>query len=67
MPVAWFGKRKCFFTLEEARRITAYFMVRYGAFNGLFALGGEYQYAFRDCQWPPAATSSPSAVPRPRR
>ena len=55
MPVAWFGKRKCWFTLEEAKRLSAYFMIRYGPFNGLFALGGEYQYAFRDCHWSPDA------------
>lgn len=53
MPVAWF-ERKCYFSLEEARRISAYLMTRYGAFPGLFALAGEYQYAFRDCGWAPS-------------
>ncbi|SHF20597.1 Putative collagen-binding domain of a collagenase [Mariniphaga anaerophila] len=51
MPAAWFGKRKCFMELEWAKRLVAYLMTRYGAYSGLFAAGGEYQYAFRDCGW----------------
>ncbi len=51
-PTAWFGKTdKCHFTLEDAKRISCYLRVRYGAYNGLWALCGEYQYTFRDCDW----------------
>lgn len=51
-PTAWFGKTAdCKFTLEDARRITSYLRVRYGVYNGLWALCGEYQYTFRDCGW----------------
>jgi hypothetical protein len=28
--------------------------VRYGPFNALWSLSGEYQYAFKDCGWTPA-------------
>ena len=51
MPAAWFGKRRCLMNLDWAKKYSAYLMVRYGAFNGIFAIGGEYQYAFRDCGW----------------
>jgi len=47
----WFGKRNCFFTLEQAKRISVYLAVRYGAYNGVWSLSGEYQYAMRDCGW----------------
>ncbi len=47
----WFGKRDCFFSLEQAKRISAYLAVRYGAHNGVWSLSGEYQYAMRDCGW----------------
>jgi hypothetical protein len=54
-PQTWFGKlqkeRSCFFTVEWAKRISAYLMVRFGAYNVLWSLSGEYQYAFRDCGW----------------
>jgi hypothetical protein len=51
-PTAWFGKTDdCKFTPEDAKRISAYLRVRYGAYNGLWALCGEYQYAMRDCGW----------------
>ncbi len=51
-PVTWFGKvGNCFFSLEWAKRISAYLMVRYGAYNLLWSLAGEYQYAFKDCGW----------------
>lgn len=51
MPAAWFGKRRCLMDLEWAKKYASYLMVRYGAYNGIFAIGGEYQYAFRDCGW----------------
>lgn len=50
-PVTWFGKRNCFFSLEWAKRISAYLMVRYGAYNAIWSLSGEYQYAMVDCGW----------------
>lgn len=53
-PTAWFGKTgDCKFTIEDAIRISCYLRVRYGAYNGLWALCGEYQYNFRDCNWTP--------------
>lgn len=50
-PVTWFGKRNCFFSLEWAKRISAYVMVRFGAYNTIWSLSGEYQYAMNDCGW----------------
>lgn len=47
----WFGKMNCFFDYESAVRISSYLAVRYGAYNGLWSLSGEYQYAMKDCQW----------------
>lgn len=48
----WFGKRRqCFFNLEWASRISAYLAVRYGAFNAIWSLSGEYQGGMRDCDW----------------
>ncbi|MBN2450919.1 MAG: DUF4038 domain-containing protein, partial [Lentisphaeria bacterium] len=52
VPTTWWGKtRRCVCTVEDACRVSAYCAVRYGAFNGLWALSGEYQYAFPDCGW----------------
>ena len=51
-PVCWWGKTKtCRFEPEEAERLAAYLAVRYGSFNTLWAVSGEYQYVFRDCGW----------------
>ncbi|TWU31819.1 apiosidase-like domain-containing protein [Novipirellula artificiosorum] len=47
----WFAKRNCFFDHESAKRISAYLAVRYGAYNGLWSLSGEYQYTMKDCSW----------------
>jgi hypothetical protein len=55
VPTMWWGKTKNgLFTPEEARRISVYFAARYGTFNTLWCLSGEYQYTFRDCGWSPA-------------
>lgn len=52
IPTTWWGKTKnCVFTPADARRMSAYCAVRYGAFNALWSLSGEYQYAFGDCRW----------------
>ncbi len=52
ISTTWFAKRhNCFFDREWAPRISAYLAVRYGAFNSLWSLTGEYQYVFRDCKW----------------
>lgn len=53
-PVTWWGKtrdKQCPIELKWARRISGYLAVRYGAYNGVWSLSGEYQYAFRDCDW----------------
>ncbi|OPZ17136.1 MAG: putative endoglucanase [candidate division BRC1 bacterium ADurb.BinA364] len=50
-PPTWFGKVKYFIDYETAKRISAYLMVRYGAYNLLWSLSGEYQYAMRDGKW----------------
>jgi len=51
-PPTWWGKMgNCFFPLEWARRISAYLMVRYGAYNIIWSVSGEYQYVFADCGW----------------
>jgi len=56
IPVAWWGKTpRCAFDLQWAKRISAYCAVRYGAYNALWCLSGEYQYAFRDCGWSEAS------------
>lgn len=48
----WFAKEKnCFFDSLWAQRISQYLMVRYGAYNILWSLTGEYNYVFRDCGW----------------
>jgi hypothetical protein len=55
IPATWWGKtNNCVFTPEDARRMSAYCAVRYGAFNAIWSLSGEYQYAFKDCGWTPA-------------
>ncbi len=55
IPVTWWGKTKnCVFTPADAQRMSAYCAVRYGAFNAIWSLGGEYQYAFKDCGWTPS-------------
>jgi hypothetical protein len=55
IPTTWWGKtRNCVFTPADAGRISAYCAVRYGAFNAVWSLSGEYQYAFSDCGWTPA-------------
>jgi hypothetical protein len=55
IPTTWWGKTKrCVFTVEDARRMSTYCAVRYGAFNAIWSLSGEYQYAFKDCGWMPA-------------
>jgi len=52
IPAAWWGKTKqCAFDIHQAKRISAYCAVRYGAYNALWCLSGEYQYAFNDCGW----------------
>lgn len=54
IPTTWWGKtNNCVFTLEDARRMSTYCAVRYGAFNSIWSLSGEYQYAFKDCGWTP--------------
>ena len=47
----WFGKLNCFMDYETAERISCYLAVRYGAYNSLWSLSGEYQYAIKDCGW----------------
>lgn len=55
IPATWWAKTKnCVFTPEDARRMSAYCAVRYGAFNAIWSLSGEYQYAFKDCGWTPS-------------
>ena len=49
--VTWFGKLSCSFSLEWAKRISAYLMNRYAARTGIISLTGEYQYAMKDCNW----------------
>ncbi len=52
IPTTWWGKTKnCVFTPEDAERISAYCAVRYGAYNSIWSISGEYQYAFDDCGW----------------
>lgn len=59
IPTTWWAKtRACLFKPEDARRISAYCAVRYGAFNALWSVSGEYQYAFKDCGWTPADIAS---------
>lgn len=54
VPALWWGKtKKCFFAPEEACRISIYCAIRYGTFNALWSLSGEYQYTFTDCGWKP--------------
>jgi len=53
-PVNWWGKtsnRFCPLQFEIAKRLCQYCAARYGAFNSIWCLSGEYQYAFRDCKW----------------
>lgn len=55
-PIAWWGRTwKRYFTIEWAERISTYLMVRYGAYNLIWAISGEYQYAVPDCGWTPVA------------
>ncbi len=52
IPAAWWGKtNKSVFDIQQAKRISAYCAVRYGAYNSLWCLSGEYQYALNDCGW----------------
>lgn len=54
VPTMWWGKtKKSLFTPEDARRISIYVAARYGTFNSLWSLSGEYQYTFADCGWKP--------------
>lgn len=54
IPAMWWGKTKqCLFTPADAQRLSAYLAARYGTFNSLWCLSGEYQYTFRDCDWTP--------------
>lgn len=56
IPTAWWGKTKrSVFGIQWAKRVSAYCAVRYGAYNSLWCLSGEYQYAFRDCGWTEAS------------
>lgn len=58
-PTMWWGKtKKAGFSPEDARRLSAYCAVRYGAFNALWCVSGEYQYVFKDCGWSPADLSA---------
>ena len=41
-PPTWFGKPSRHMTLEQAQRISRYIMARYGAYNLVWALSGEY-------------------------
>lgn len=55
IPAMWWGKTKqCVFSPADAQRISAYLATRYGTFNSLWSLSGEYQYTFGDCGWTPA-------------
>lgn len=59
IPTTWWGKTKrASFTIQDARRTSAYCAVRYGAYNALWSLSGEYQYTFRDCGWTPEQINS---------
>jgi hypothetical protein len=52
IPAAWWGKTsKNVFDIHWAKRVSAYCAVRYGAYNSLWCLSGEYQYTFKDCGW----------------
>lgn len=54
IPTTWWGKtNNCVFTPEDAKHMSTYCAVRYGAFNAIWSLSGEYQYAFKDCGWTP--------------
>lgn len=51
-PFLWWGKTQtCVFDPGQARKLAGYLAARYGAFNVIWALSGEYQYTFRDCGW----------------
>ena len=51
-PTAWWGKTKrSVFDIQWATRVSAYCAVRYGAYNSVWCLSGEYQYTFKDCGW----------------
>jgi hypothetical protein len=59
IPTTWWGKtNQCLFSPVDARRISAYAAVRYGAFNSIWSVSGEYQYTFRDCGWTAADITS---------
>lgn len=63
VPTMWWGKTKqCLFTPADAQRISAYCAARYGTFNSLWSLSGEYQYTFRDCDWTPGDFSAIGAA-----
>ncbi len=58
-PTTWWGKtQRCSFTIEDARRTSAYCAVRYGGYNALWSLSGEYQYCLKDCAWTPEQISA---------
>lgn len=58
-PTMWWGKtKKALFSPEDARRLSAYCAVRYGAFNALWCVSGEYQYVFKDAGWTVADLSA---------
>ncbi|HMO83729.1 MAG TPA: DUF4038 domain-containing protein, partial [Lacipirellulaceae bacterium] len=53
-PLSWGGKtRGCPIEFDLATQLSAYCAVRYAAYNTIWALSGEYQYAFQDCGWTP--------------
>ena len=59
IPTMWWGKtKKPLFSPKDARRISVYCAARYGTFNSLWSLSGEYQYTFRDCGWTPGDFSA---------
>jgi hypothetical protein len=63
VPVAWWGKgRLNAFSIDQARKFSAYCAVRYGAYNALWCLSGEYQYTFKDCNWTEADIDSLGAA-----
>lgn len=52
VPTTWWGKtQNCVFSPEDAMKMSAYCAVRYGAYNAIWSLSGEYQYVFKDCGW----------------
>ncbi|MCU0915697.1 MAG: DUF4038 domain-containing protein [Planctomycetes bacterium] len=63
VPTMWWGKTKrCLFTPQQAQQISVYVAARYGTFNSLWSLSGEYQYTFGDCGWTPGDFSALGAA-----